>query len=71
MKADGLGGCGSHDPVCKEGNQVTDISLDAFTCNNRKGNKVTERQLQLARKWNAAGLLSDEGLKAVEARAGI
>jgi hypothetical protein len=36
--------------------------------NGSKGNKVTQRQVQLGRKWNAAGLLSDEGRAAVEAR---
>ncbi|MEJ6724087.1 MAG: hypothetical protein QNK80_05125 [Akkermansiaceae bacterium] len=32
------------------------------------GNKVTQRQVALGRKWNAVGLLSDEGLRAVEAQ---
>lgn len=34
--------------------------------NQSKGNRVTLRQVQLARKWNGAGLLSTEGLAAVE-----
>lgn len=34
--------------------------------NISKGSRVTLRQVQLARKWNAAGLLSAEGLAAVE-----
>ena len=33
--------------------------------NSKKGNKVTLRQIQLGRKWNRAGLLSDAGLQAV------
>ena len=36
--------------------------------NSSKGNKVTARQVQLGRKWNEVGLLSAEGLAAVEAR---
>ena len=34
--------------------------------NSKKGNTVTLRQIQLGRKWNRAGLLSDAGLRAVE-----
>ncbi len=36
-----------------------------LTLNQRKGAKVTQRQIDLAKRWNADGLLSDEGLKAV------
>ena len=36
--------------------------------NNSKGNKITMRQVQLGRKWNKIGLLSNEGLAAVESR---
>ena len=36
------------------------------TLNNRKSDTVTERQVQLARKWNTVGLLSDEGLENVK-----
>ena len=31
----------------------------------RKGAKIGQRQIDLAKRWNADGLLSDEGLKAV------
>jgi hypothetical protein len=31
----------------------------------RKGAKVGQRQIDLARRWNKAGLLSKEGLRAV------
>lgn len=34
--------------------------------NTSKGNRVTERQVQIGRRWNRDGLLSDEGLLAVE-----
>ena len=34
--------------------------------NSKKGNKIGLRQIQLAQKWNRAGLLSDAGLQAVE-----
>ena len=34
--------------------------------NSKKGNKIGLRQIQLARKWHASGLLSAEGLQAVE-----
>ena len=33
--------------------------------NSKKGNKIGLRQIQLGRKWNRAGLLSDAGLRAV------
>ena len=39
--------------------------------NSKKGNKVTLRQIQLGRKWNRAGLLSDAGLQAVEMAAPV
>ena len=34
--------------------------------NQSKGNRITEKEAQLARRWNRDGLLSDEGLRAVE-----
>lgn len=34
-----------------------------LTLNQRKGAKVMQRQIDLAKQWNADGLLSDEGLK--------
>ncbi|HEX7261124.1 MAG TPA: YqaJ viral recombinase family protein [Luteolibacter sp.] len=33
--------------------------------NLKKSAKITKREMDLARKWNAEGLLSEEGLKAV------
>jgi hypothetical protein len=36
-----------------------------LTLNQRKAAKVTQRQIDLARRWSAAGLLSDVGLQAV------
>jgi len=36
------------------------------TLNKRKGDKVGDRQVQLARKWARAGVLSKEGLEKVE-----
>ena len=35
--------------------------------NRTKGAKITEREVAIARRWNRAGLLSDAGLRAVEA----
>jgi hypothetical protein len=37
--------------------------------NESKNDKVAARQTDLARKFHKAGLLSDEGLKAVESAA--
>ncbi|MDA7646088.1 hypothetical protein N8721_01655 [bacterium] len=36
-----------------------------LTLNQRKSAKIGQRQIDLAKRWNADGLLSDEGLKAV------
>ena len=36
-----------------------------LTLNQKKGAKATQRQIDLAKRWNADGLLSDEELKAV------
>jgi len=33
--------------------------------NQRKGAKITQRQIDLAKRWNQDGLLSDAGLGAV------
>jgi hypothetical protein len=35
--------------------------------NLRKSDKITEREVKLAKRWNQEGLLSAEGLAAVEA----
>jgi hypothetical protein len=39
------------------------------TVNQEKGNRISELTLELARQWNRQGLLSAEGLNAVEAAA--
>ena len=36
-----------------------------LTLNQRKSAKIGTRQIDLAKRWNQDGLLSDEGLKAV------
>jgi hypothetical protein len=43
------------------------LELMPMRLNSGKSAKVGERQRDLARKFNKAGLLSDKGLKAVEA----
>jgi hypothetical protein len=54
--------------VCEElDERLYNLELLPSKLNQAKGNKVTLRQIQLARKWHAAGLLSDAGLDAVEA----
>ena len=50
-----------------EGNRLFNLEFMPATLNGRKGAKIGDRQVQSARKWNGLGLLSDEGLKAVEA----
>lgn len=51
-------------------NVIGNLELMPLSVNQRKGNKVTDRQVSLARKLHAAGLLSAAGLAAVEAAAG-
>ena len=52
--------------VCPElDNALYNLEMMPLTLNQRKGAKVTQRQIDLAKRWNADGLLSDEGLKAV------
>ena len=46
-------------------NALYNLEMMPLTLNQRKGAKVTQRQIDLAKRWNADGLLSDEGLKAV------
>jgi hypothetical protein len=54
--------------VCEElDERLYNLELLPSKLNQAKGNKVTLRQIQLARKWHAQGLLSDAGLDAVEA----
>lgn len=53
--------------VCPElDNCIFYLEFLPETLNQRKGAKVRERQVQLARKWHKAGLFSDEGLERVE-----
>jgi hypothetical protein len=47
-------------------NKLFNLEFMPDTLNQRKDAKIGDRQRQLARKWNDAGLLSDEGLKAVD-----
>jgi hypothetical protein len=52
--------------VCPElDNKIYNLEMMPLTLNQRKGAKVTQRQIDLARRWNQDGLLSDEGLGAV------
>ena len=52
--------------VCPElDNALYNLEMMPLTLNQRKGAKVTQRQIDLAKRWNTDGLLSDEGLKAV------
>ncbi|MCH1421397.1 MAG: hypothetical protein L7W40_13930 [Akkermansiaceae bacterium] len=52
--------------VCPElDNALYNLEMMPLTLNQRKGAKVTQRQIDLAKRWNKDGLLSDAGLKAV------
>ena len=52
--------------VCPElDNSLYNLEMMPLTLNQKKGAKVTQRQIDLAKRWNADGLLSDAGLKAV------
>jgi hypothetical protein len=46
-------------------NVIANLELMPLSVNQRKGNKVSDRQTSLARKLNAAGLLSAYGLERV------
>jgi hypothetical protein len=53
--------------VCPElDNKLFNLEFMPETLNRRKSDKVGDRQRQLARKWHRLGLLSDDGLEAVE-----
>ena len=41
------------------------LEILASKVNRAKSAKITEREVELARRWNRAGLLSDAGLRAV------
>ena len=52
--------------VCPElDNKIYNLEMMPLTLNQRKGAKVTQRQIDPAKRWNQDGLLSDAGLKAV------
>ncbi|MDB4734916.1 hypothetical protein OAF62_04250 [Akkermansiaceae bacterium] len=52
--------------VCPElDNKIYNLEMMPLTLNQRKGAKITQRQIDLARRWNQDGLLSDAGLGAV------
>lgn len=46
-------------------NALFNLEFLPATLNQRKSNKVTQRQAQLAGRWHKMGLLSEEGLRAV------
>jgi hypothetical protein len=46
-------------------NTLCNLEMMPLTLNQRKSAKIGQRQIDLARRWNQDGLLSDEGLKAV------
>lgn len=46
-------------------NVIANLELMPLSLNQRKGNKVASRQVSLARKLNAQGILSDAGLRRV------
>jgi hypothetical protein len=52
--------------VCPElDNALYNLEMMPLTLNQRKSAKIGQRQMDLARRWNQDGLLSDAGLKAV------
>ncbi|MDB4312648.1 hypothetical protein N9920_00575 [Akkermansiaceae bacterium] len=56
--------------VCPElDNKLYNLEMMPLTLNQRKSAKITQRQIDLARRWNQDGLLSDEGLGAVVKKA--
>jgi hypothetical protein len=46
-------------------NTLFNLEMMPLTLNQRKSAKVGQRQLDLAERWHKAGLLSDEGFRAV------
>lgn len=50
-------------------NVIANLELMPLSVNQRKGNSVTARQIDLARKLNVAGLLADDALRRVLAAA--
>jgi hypothetical protein len=54
--------------ICTElDNVLINLEFMPETLNQNKGAKVGDRQVQLARKWAKAGVLSEAGMIAVEA----
>ena len=52
--------------ICPElDNALYNLEMMPLTLNQRKSAKIGQRQIDLAKRWNADGLLSDEGLEAV------
>ncbi|MDA7639651.1 hypothetical protein N8686_03550 [Akkermansiaceae bacterium] len=52
--------------VCPElDNALYNLEMMPLTLNQRKSAKIGQRQIDLAKRWNTDGLLSDEGLLAV------
>ncbi|MCH7226765.1 hypothetical protein [Haloferula sp. A504] len=53
--------------VCEElDERLYNLEFMPSRMNSGKGNRVTERKVQIGRRWNRLGLLSDAGLQAVE-----
>jgi hypothetical protein len=51
--------------VCPElDNALYNLEMMPLTLNQRKSAKIGQRQMDLAKRWNTDGLLSDAGLKA-------
>ena len=52
--------------VCPElDNALYNLEMMPLTLNQRKSAKIGQRHIDLAKRWNADGLLSDKGLGAV------
>ena len=52
--------------ICPElDNALYNLEMMPLTLNQRKSAKIGQRQIDLAKRWNKDGLLSDEGLEAV------
>jgi hypothetical protein len=52
--------------ICPElDNALYNLEMMPLTLNQKKSAKIGQRQIDLAKRWNADGLLSDEGLRAV------
>ena len=56
--------------ICPElDNRLFNLEFMPQTLNQRKSNRISQRQVDLAKHWNEMGLLSRKGLKAVSQRA--